>query len=89
MTCEPTRHLGVLRVALVTSRDLSVSSAALAIALRCDASHSIMVRIEEVQDETEKIRQQGLDLADENEDDEWEATDAESDDVCWNREANR
>lgn len=48
-----------------------------------------MVRIEEVQDETEKIRQQGLDLADENEDDEWEATDAESDDVCWNREANR
>jgi len=50
--------------------------------LRCDASDSTMVRIEEVQDEAEKVRQQGLDLAEENEDDEWEATDAESDDVC-------
>ncbi|WFD19016.1 mitochondrial import receptor subunit Tom22 [Malassezia caprae] len=39
-----------------------------------------MVRIEEVQDETDKIRQQGLDIAEENEDDEWEATDAETDD---------
>lgn len=59
-----------------------LSSAALATAPRCDASHSTMVRIEEVQDESEKIRQQDLDLSNDNEDDEWEATDAETDDVC-------
>lgn len=41
-----------------------------------------MVRIEEVQDESQKIRQQGLDATRDNEDDEWEATDAETDDVC-------
>lgn len=40
----------------------------------------IMVRIEEVQDESEKIRQEGL-KAGFNDDDEWEATDAESEEV--------
>jgi len=41
-----------------------------------------MVRIEEVQDETEKLRQQGLSTEKED-DDEWEATDSDSDEVCF------
>ena len=41
-----------------------------------------MVRIEEVQDETEKLRQQGL-STEKDDDDEWEATDADSDEVCF------
>ena len=40
-----------------------------------------MVRIEEVQDETEKLRQQGL-ATEKDDDDEWEAIDADTDDVC-------
>lgn len=40
-----------------------------------------MVRIEEVQDETEKLRQQGI-TTEKDDEDEWEATDAETDDVC-------
>ena len=40
-----------------------------------------MVRIEEVQDETEKLRQQGL-ATEIDEDDVWEASDADTDDVC-------
>lgn len=40
-----------------------------------------MVRIEEVQDETEKLRQQGF-ATEKDDDDEWEAIDADTDDVC-------
>lgn len=41
-----------------------------------------MVRIEEVQDESEKIRQEGL-AAGLHDEDEWEeASDSESEDVC-------
>jgi hypothetical protein len=40
-----------------------------------------MVRIEEVQDETEKLRQQGL-ATEKDDEDEWEAIDADTDDVC-------
>lgn len=43
--------------------------------------YPIMVRIEEVQDETEKLRQQGF-SAPQEDDQDWEATDDESDDVC-------
>lgn len=39
-----------------------------------------MVRIEEVQDESEKLRQQGFSIPAEDEKD-WEITDDESDDV--------
>ena len=39
-----------------------------------------MVRIEEVQDETEKLRLQGL-ATEKDDDDEWEAIEAETDDV--------
>lgn len=39
-----------------------------------------MVRVEEVQDESEKLRQQGLEVPRDDED-EWEATDLDED-VC-------
>ena len=41
---------------------------------------SEMVRVEEVQDESEKLRQQGLEVPRDDED-EWEATDSDED-VC-------
>ena len=54
--------------------------------VKCDGHQSnhrpTMVRIEEVQDETEKLRQQGL-STEKDDDDEWEATDADSDEVCF------
>lgn len=59
----------------------SVSSELQLISVYRQRTWSTMVRIEEVHDESEKLRQQGF--ADEkDEDDEWEATDADTDDVC-------